>query len=80
MFYHYLSMKIKPKEVRVNDLMQKGYVYTLIEPEGENFHPDFKPELTPKQMLEMGVFGGKYLTDCLLSFGPSPRPSLRIKD
>jgi len=50
--------------VIVNDLMQQGYVYTLSEPEGMNFHPDFKPELTPVQMLRMGVFGGKYMTDC----------------
>ncbi len=43
--------------------MQKGYYY-LTEAEGENFDPDFKPELTPGEMLELGVFGGKYLTDC----------------
>lgn len=51
-------------KVIVNDLMQKGYVYNLSEPEGCNFHPDFKPELTPKQLLKLGVFGGKYMTDC----------------
>lgn len=50
--------------VEVNDLMQKGYRYELIEEMGENFREDFKPELTPKQCLEMGVFGGKYMTDC----------------
>jgi hypothetical protein len=52
------------KKVVVNDLMQQGYVYFLSEPAGRNFHPEFKPELTPKQMLEMGVFGGRYMTDC----------------
>jgi hypothetical protein len=52
------------KKVVVNDLMQRGYVYFLSEPVGRNFHPEFKPELTPKQMLEMGVFGGRYMTDC----------------
>jgi len=51
-------------KVVVNDLMQTNYVYYRTEPIGKNFHPDFKPELTPKQMLEMGVFGGKYMTDC----------------
>ena len=52
----------------VNDKMQQNYRYTLSEPVGENFHPDFKPELTPKQMLALGVFGGKYLTDCQEEF------------
>ena len=48
----------------VNDRMQHGYVYYLIEPAGRNFAPEFTPELTPQQMLRLGVFGGKYLTDC----------------
>jgi hypothetical protein len=52
------------KKVVVNDKMQTDYVYYLIEPIGKNFDPEFKPELTPKQMLELGVFGGKYMTDC----------------
>lgn len=52
------------KKVVVNDRMQSGYEYELTEPTGKNFHPEFKPELTPKQMLELGVFGGKYMTDC----------------
>lgn len=50
--------------VVVNDLMQQGYRYYLTEPVGGNFHPDFKPELTPAELLAMGVFGGKYMTDC----------------
>jgi len=49
---------------RVNDRMQKGYEYRLSEPMGENFDPEFRPELTPAKMLAMGVFGGKYMTDC----------------
>ncbi|GIW69436.1 MAG: hypothetical protein KatS3mg101_0183 [Patescibacteria group bacterium] len=56
------------KKVIVNDLMQKNYIYYLTEPMGKNFDPEFKPELTPKQMLEMGVFGGKYMTDCRNEF------------
>lgn len=51
-------------KVIVNDLMQQDYVYFLVEPIGKNFDSDFKPELTPKEMLELGVFGGKYMTDC----------------
>lgn len=48
--------------------MQPHYVYYLTEPAGRNFHPDFRPELTPKEMLELGVFGGKYMTDCRREF------------
>lgn len=54
--------------VKVSDLMQKGYEYYLIEPEGKNFDPRFKPELSPKEMIELGVFGGKYMTDCQNEF------------
>jgi len=60
-------MKVN-KKITVNDKMQKGYVYWLTEPPGENFTPDFKPELTPKEMLKLGIFGGKYLTDCRKEF------------
>jgi hypothetical protein len=57
--------------VVVNDLMQQGYVYYRTRPAGRSFHPDFKPELTPRQMLEFGVFGGKYMTDCRAEFPKS---------
>ncbi len=56
------------KAVTVNDKMQKNYVYELTEPAGENFHPDFTPEITPKEMLALGVFGGKYMTDCVKEY------------
>ena len=55
---------MKPTLIEVDDLMQQDYAYFLSEPIGRNFHPDFRPELTPKQMLELGVFGGRYMTDC----------------
>ncbi|MFQ3219847.1 MAG: hypothetical protein ACI96W_002214, partial [Paraglaciecola sp.] len=48
----------------VNDKMQKNYTYVLEEPEGKNFQLDFSPQLTPQEMLALGVFGGRYLTDC----------------
>jgi len=54
--------------VVVNDKMQKGYLYTLSEPMGKHFDESFKPQLTPKEMLELGVFGGKYMTDCKKEF------------
>ncbi len=61
----------KGSKIRVNDKMQKDYTYVLSEPVGRNFHPEFKPDLTPKQMLQMGVFGGKYMTDCRREFPKS---------
>jgi hypothetical protein len=57
-------MQSKPKRVKVHDQMQKNYTYELTEPNGKNFDPEFEPELTPKQMLALGIFGGKYMTDC----------------
>ncbi len=57
-----------PKTVLVNDKMQTGYRYQLVEPEGKNFDPEFKPTLTPQLMLELGVFGGRYMTDCRKEF------------
>jgi len=59
---------MKKKIVIVNDKMQRNYRYALTEPMGKNFAPDFKPQLTPKEMLELGVFGGKYMTDCKNEF------------
>jgi hypothetical protein len=52
----------------VHDKMQSGFVYYRTEPAGRNFDPAFNPELTPSQMLQLGVFGGRYLTDCRAEF------------
>lgn len=52
----------------VNDKMQQGYEYTLSAPEGREFAPDFRPELTPEEMLKLGVFEGHYLNDCQNEF------------
>jgi len=54
---------MRKQKVVVNDAMQSNYVYYLTQPVGENFDPDFQPELTPREMLELGVFGGKYMSD-----------------
>ncbi len=59
-----MRKKSHKKIVTVNNKMQKGYKYELVEPVGRNFHKDFHPDLTPKEMLSLGVFGGKYMTDC----------------
>lgn len=54
---------MKVKTVTVSDKMQKKYTYVLTEPAGKNFDPEFRPDLTPKEMLELGVFGGLYFSD-----------------
>jgi len=59
---------VRPVLVNVSDKMQAHYEYLRTEPEGKNFHTGFQPLLTPAQMLELGVFGGKYLTDCTSEF------------
>jgi len=59
------------KEILVNDIMQKNYRYLLTEPMGQNFQSDFQPQLTPKEMLELGVFGCKYMNDCYDEFPKS---------
>jgi len=62
---------MKPKTVAVHDKMQRNYRYKLTEPAGRNFDPEFKPQLTPREMLELGIFGGKYMTDCTREFPKS---------
>lgn len=59
---------MKGKVVHVNDKMQRGYRYVLTEAIGKHFDPRFRPELTPKQMLALGVFGGVYMRDCTKEF------------
>lgn len=56
------------RTITVNDRMQKKYRYTLTAPMGKQFDERFKPDLTPKQMLALGIFGGKYMTDCTKEF------------
>lgn len=71
-------------EVVVNDLMQVNYRYFLQEKVGENFHKEFKPQLSPSEMLSLGIFGGKYLTDCVNEFPATwflnAKLSLKSKD
>jgi hypothetical protein len=59
---------MKRRTIVVNDRMQRGYRYTLAAPTGRRFDPEFRPQLTPKQMLRLGVFGGRYMTDCRREF------------
>ena len=62
---------MRKRTVTVTDKMQKGYRYALTAPAGRGFDPEFKPELTPAEMLRLGVFGGKYMTDCRREFPKS---------
>lgn len=61
-------MRDDPPIIHVDDMMQQGYSYALSAPEGCDFDPAFKPELTPAEMLALGVFAGKYMTDCRAEF------------
>jgi len=74
------------KVIVVNDKMQSNYQYELVAPAGRDFADNFKPYYSPKEMLEMGIFEGKYCNDCRAEFpedwfenakiGDQPDPSL----
>jgi hypothetical protein len=57
--------------VTVHDRMQDGYRYCLTAPEGSDFDVEFTPELTPAEMLSLGIFGGVYMRDCTSEFPPA---------
>lgn len=50
--------------IKVNDRMQSDYSYARVAPMGKEFAEDFNPFHSPKEMLEMGVFEGRYMNDC----------------
>lgn len=62
---------MRKRIVNVSDKMQKNYKYELTEPAGRNFDPQFRPELSPKQMLALGIFCGRYMRDCRREFPAS---------
>lgn len=56
------------RTIHVEERYQSGYEYTCTEPVGKHFHPDFKPQLTPKEMLQLGIFGGDYFNEVPAEF------------
>ena len=60
-------MNVQTKII-VNDRMQSNYTYELLAPIGKEFSDSFSPHHTPQAMLEMGVFEGRYLNDCISEF------------
>ena len=62
---------MRKRTVIVNDRMQKDYRYRLTARTGRDFDPEFTPDLTPQQMLRLGVFCGKYMTDARGEFPQS---------
>ena len=56
------------KKITVHDSMQRGYIYERVAKPGEDFDPEFNPELTPQQMLALGIFNGVYMRDCTDEF------------
>jgi hypothetical protein len=62
---------MRKKTVTVHDKMQRRYRYTRVAPVGRGFDPEFEPDLKPAEMLRLGVFCGKYITDCRKEFPAS---------
>ena len=59
------TVMYKPGDIiTVSDKVQKGYSYKITARAGRDFAPGFTPAYTPQEMLEMGVFEGKYCNDC----------------
>jgi hypothetical protein len=52
----------------VHDKMQRNYEYRLVAPMGFGDDDGFQPKFSPGEMLQMGVFEGKYCNDCRSEF------------
>ncbi len=52
---------------RIRGASRPAYTYTLDAEPGQ-LPPEFRPDLTPGEMLMLGVFEGRYLNDCVAEF------------
>jgi hypothetical protein len=50
-------------KIVVKENYQTGYVYSTEKAPGKDFDPYFIHELTPAEMLSLGVFGGNYFNE-----------------
>ncbi|MFT6579839.1 MAG: hypothetical protein ACJAU6_000261 [Alphaproteobacteria bacterium] len=66
--------------ISVNDKMQHDYRYRIDAPTGRDFAPGFAPFYSPKEMLALGVFEGKYCNDCQSEFPADWFADARIGD
>jgi hypothetical protein len=66
--------------IRVKDKMQDGYCYEISAGTGRDFDPDFTPAFTPKEMLKLGIFEGKYCNDCRDEFPKSWFTGARLSE
>jgi len=66
------------KIIKVNEPYQTGYEYGLTAKMGADFDLNFKPELTPQEMLALGVFGGSYFKTPPKEFPASWFPNARL--
>ena len=62
---------MKSAVIIVNDKTQSGYSYQLSAETGMDFDRAFHPDLTPPELLRLGSFCGKYMTDCTGEFPPN---------
>ena len=69
-----------PAVIHVNDKMQTGYSYVLEALEGQHFDNGFTPTYSPKEMLELGVFEGRYINDCQNEFPAAWFVNAKIND
>ena len=61
-------MTAMKKNVIITDRMQRGYVYWRTSRSAGTSRRGSRRISTPKEMLRLGIFGGKYMTDCQEEF------------